>query len=163
MRHRPKQFIARVNLVQTTVPELEFAPFDEAAITTCLARAFTGLSLVKEAQAAPLTAAFHRHLEKGQSSWLDELVPLSLPWPDNGTLKISYTGGEPEAQAKLQECFALKGHPTLCEGRLPVLLTVCTPDGKRLATTPDWPAFLTREWPKHRAAVSKKFPGHLWR
>ena len=46
---------------------------------------------------------------------------------------------------ELLECFALKAHPTLCEGRLPVLLTLCAPDGKRLATTPDWPAFLTSE------------------
>ena len=161
--HRLKQFIARVNLLHATVPELEFAPFDEAAITACLARAFTALSLVKEAQAAPLTTAFHQHLEKGQASWLDELVPLSIPWPDNQTLKISYTGGAPEAQVKLLECFALKAHPTLCEGRLPVLLTLCTPDGKRLVTTTDWPTFLTREWPKHRQAIARKFPGHLWR
>ena len=50
-----KQFIARANLVHATLPELEFAPFDGAAITTSLARAFTGLSLgQEEAQAAPL-------------------------------------------------------------------------------------------------------------
>lgn len=155
--------MARVNLIHTTLPELEFAPFDEAVITACLTRAFAGLSLVKEAQAAPLTAAFHQHLDPGQISWLDELVPLSLPWPGNRTLKISYLNQAPEAQVKLQECFALKEHPTLCEGRLPVLLSLCTPDGKRLATTSDWPAFLTREWPKHRQAVAKKFPGFLWR
>jgi len=163
MDHRLKQFIARVNLVHATLPELEFAPFDEAAITTCLARAFTGLSLVKEAQAASLISAFHQHLEKGQVSWLDELAPLSIPWPSGGTLKLSYITDTPEAQVKLQECFALQEHPTLCEGRLPVLLSLCTPDGKRLATTTDWPAFLTREWPKHRQAVAKKFSGVLWR
>ncbi|MES2707296.1 MAG: ATP-dependent helicase C-terminal domain-containing protein [Verrucomicrobiota bacterium] len=163
MDHRLKQFMARVNLLQATVPELEFAPFGEAAITACLARAFSGLALVKDAQAAPLTAAFHQHLEKGQISWLDELLPLSVPGPDNRPLKISYLDGEPEAQAKLQECFTLKEHPTLCEGRLPVLLTLLTPDNKRLTTTTDWPRFLTREWPKHRQTVAKKFPGHLWR
>jgi ATP-dependent helicase HrpB len=161
--HRLKQFMARVDLVHTTLPELEFARFDEAAVTACLARAFTGLSLVKEAQAAPLVSAFHQHLAPGMVSWLDELVPLSIPWPDNRTVKISYVSEEPEAQVKLQECFALKEHPTLCEGRLPVLLSLCTPDGKRLATTTDWPAFLAREWPKHRQAVAKKFPGQLWR
>ncbi len=161
--HRLKQFIARVNLIHTTVPELEFAPLNEPSITNCLARAFHALTLVKDAQAAPLLQAFHHHLEKGQLSWLDELVPLTLPGPDNTPLKISYTTGEPEAQIKLQDCFALKIHPTLCEGRLPVLLTLTTPDQKRLATTPDLPTFLTREWPKLRAAVAKKFPGHLWR
>ena len=163
MDHRLKQFIARVNLIHATVPELEFAPFDADAITACLARAFTGLSLVKEAQAAPLTHAFHQHLEKGQLSWLDELLPLSIPWPDSGTMKVSYVNETPEAQVKLQECFALKEHPSLCEGRLPVLLNLCTPDGKRLATTTDWPHFLAREWPKHRPTVAKKFPGHVWR
>ncbi|MDZ4405438.1 ATP-dependent helicase HrpB [Prosthecobacter sp.] len=163
MDHRLKQFIARVNLVHATLPELEFAPFDEAAITTCLARAFTSLSLAKEAQAAPLIPAFHQHLDKGQVSWLDELAPLTTPWPSGGTIKLSYVNDAPEAQVKLQECFALTAHPTLCEGRLPVQLQLCTPDGKRLAITSDWPGFVAREWPKHRQAVAKKFPGVLWR
>ncbi len=163
MDHRLKQFIARVNLVHATLPELEFPLFDAAAITTCLARAFTGLSLVKEAQAAPLVPAFHQHLQKGQVSWLDELVPLSIPWPGGTSMKVSYTGEAPEAQVKLHECFALTAHPTLCEGRLPVELSLHTPDGKRLATTSDWPAFLAREWPKHRQSVAKKFSNLLWR
>ncbi len=163
MDHRVKQFIARVDLVHATMPELEFARFDADAITACLARAFTGLSLVKEAQAAPLIAAFHQHLPPGQVSWLDELVPLSIALPDSRAMKISYVNDSPEAQMKLQECFDLKEHPSLCEGRLPVLLTLCTPDGKRLASTSDWPAFRVREWPKHRQAVAKKFPSILWR
>lgn len=163
MDHRLKQFIARVDLIHATVPELEFAPFDADAVTACLARAFIGLSLVKEAQAAPLIHAFHQHLAKGQISWLDELLPLSIPWSDGRTLKVSYLNDEPEAQVKLQECYALKEHPSLCEGRLPMLLSLCTPDGKRLATTTDWPHFLAREWPRHRPTVARKFPGHVWR
>lgn len=163
MDHRLKQFIARVNLVHATLPELEFAPFDEAAIIASLARAFTGLTLVKEAQAVPLLAAFHQHLDKGQISWLDELVPLTLPWPNGGPIKLSYVNDTPEAQVKLQDCFTLTTHPTLCEGRLPVTLSLHTPDGKRLATTCDWSAFVAREWPKHRQAVAKKFPSVLWR
>lgn len=163
MDHRLKQFIARVNLVHATEPELECAAFDADAITACLARAFSGLTLVKEAQAAPLIAAFHQHLEKGQTSWLDELLPLAIPWPDGRTIKISYLDGSPEAQVKLQDCFALKAHPNVCEDRLPVILNLCTPDGKRLATTTDWPTFLARQWPKLRPTVANKFPGHVWR
>jgi ATP-dependent helicase HrpB len=163
MDHRLKQFIARVNLIHATLPELEFAPYDEAAITASLARAFTGLTLVKEAQAAALIPIFHQHLAKGMLSWIDELVPLTLPWPGGSTMKISYVTGTPEAQVKLQECFALKEHPMLCEGRLPAQLQLCTPDGKRLASTTDWPGFVTREWPKYRQTVAKKFPSMIWR
>ena|GEM_PF-2280246 len=46
---------------------------------------------------------------------------------------------------------------------LPVLLSLHTPDNKRLATTTGWPTFQIREWPKHRQAVAKKFSGVLWR
>jgi hypothetical protein len=42
-------------------------------------------------------------------------------------------------------------------------LVLGTPDGKRLAVTEDWPGYLAREWPKQRAVVMKKFPGHGWR
>ena len=64
---------------------------------------------------------------------------------------------------KLKGCFALTTHPTRCEGRLPVTLRLPPPDGKRLASTTDWPKFQEREWPKHRQAVAKKFTGILWR
>ena len=153
-----------MNLVQTNLPELEFAPFDTDAITACLARAFTGITLVKKAQAAPLIATFNQHLEDGQISWLNELLPLSIPWLDSRKLKISYLNGSPEGQVKLNECFSLKDkdHPTLCEGRLPLRLSLCTPDGKKLVSTTDLPQFLARDWPKHRQAVAKKFPVHVW-
>jgi ATP-dependent helicase HrpB len=163
MDHRLKQFMARVDLLHATMPELEFRPFDENAITNCLARAFKGLTLVKEAQATPLLNAFHRHLEDGQISWLNELLPASMPWLNKGTTKISYLNGSPEAQVKIQECWALEEHPTLCEGRLPVLLKLCDPNGKKIATTTDWPRFLAREWRKHRPILTRKSPGHVWR
>jgi hypothetical protein len=44
-----------------------------------------------------------------------------------------------------------------------VLLKLCTPNGKRLATTTDWSHFLAREWRKHRPSLERKFPGHVWR
>ena len=160
---RIKEFMARVDLLHATMPELEFVPFDEAAITACLARAFKGLSLVKEAQAAPLLNAFHRHLEKGQLEWLNELLPPTIPWLDRGKAKVSYTSGSPETQVKLLECWALEEHPTLCEGRLPILLKLSPPKGKVLTTTTDWPRFLTREWRKHRPIMERKFPGNIWR
>jgi hypothetical protein len=79
-------------------------------------------------------------------------------------VKVSYVNDTPEAQVKLQDCWALK-HPALCEDRLPVPVTLllCTPDGRRLASTSDWPRFLAREWPKHRPVVARKFSGHVWR
>ena len=68
----------------------------------------------------------------------------------------------PELQVKLHECFALKEHPHVCEGRLPVKLWLCAPDGKRLEATFNWPAFKANGYPKIKSGLQKKYPGMAW-
>lgn len=171
LNHEVKQFIARVNLVCAAMPELEFPPLDEAGITACLARAFRGMTLAKEAQAAPLREEFLKHLAPEQRGWLDELAPLSVPWPDGRKLKLLYPDAPldedgdpnaPELQMKLHECFPVKEHPHVIEGKVPVKLWLTSPDGKRIESTFNWPAFRTNTYPKLRSALQKKFPAVLW-
>jgi ATP-dependent helicase HrpB len=169
--HELKQLAARANLVVAVMPELELPPFDEAGITACLASAFEGLTLAKEAQATPLREAFLQRLAKGQLGWLDELAPTSVAWPDGRKLKLLYPeqardeDGEPsspELQVKLHECFGLKQHPHICEGRVPVKLWLCAPDGKRLEATFNWVAFKANGYPKIKPTLLKKYPGVPW-
>jgi len=168
--HQLRQFIARVNLVCAAMPELELPPLHDSGVTACLARALRGVTTVKEAQATHLGDAFRQHLAKEQLAWLDELTPLTVPWPDGRSLKLLYidrdADGEvplcAELQMKLHECFALKDHPRLCEGRVPVKLWLCAPDGKRLESTLDWPAFRASQYPKLKRALQQKYPGMAW-
>ena len=171
LNHDVKQFIARVNLVCAAMPELEFPPFDEPGITRCLARAFRGLTLAKETQATHLKEEFAKHLAPEQLSWLDELTPVSIAWPDGRKLKLLYAeqardeDGEPnppELQVKIQECFALKEHPHICESKVPVKLWLATPDGKRLEATFNWPAFKANSYPKLKPQLQRKFPAAMW-
>ena len=169
--HEVKQFIARVNLVCAAMPALEFPMFDDRAIVDCLGRAFAGLTLVKEAQGTPVRDSFLKHLAPEQRAWLDELVPSTFVWPDGRKLKLLYADNAldeagkpnaPELQIKLHECFLLKEHPAVCEGKLPVKLWLCAPDGKRLAATFGWPAFKTSSYPKLKASLLAKYPGVGW-
>ena len=114
---------------------------------------------------------FLKHLAKEQIDWLDELAPQTVAWPDGRKLKLLYAenardeDGEPnspELQVKLHECFALKEHPHICEGKLPVKLWLCAPDGKRLEATFNWPAFKASSYPKLKATLQKKYPGVGW-
>jgi len=169
--HEIKQLIARTNLVAAVMPELEFPAFDEPATRACLGRAFAGLTLAKEAQAAALRESFVQHLGRDRVGWLDELAPTSLAWPDGRKLKLLYPEpaqdrdghpASPELQVKLHECFILAQHPRICEGRLPVKLWLCAPDGKRLDSTLDWPVFKTGRYPALRPMLQKKHPGVPW-
>ena len=167
--HELKQFVARVNFVHRAMPELDLPLFDQRA---ALMRAFHGLSLAKEAQAAPLRDAFLAHLPPEQLAWIDELAPAVIPWLGDKKLKLQYETAEvegtrqplppPEAQVKLHECFPLTLHPKICEGKVPVKFWLCAPDGKRLEATTDWPAFKATTYPKLKAQLQKKYPGFTW-
>jgi ATP-dependent helicase HrpB len=171
LNHDLKQFIARVNLIAAAAPDLEFPAFDRPALIRALGKAFHGMTLVKEAQAASLKQSIQEHLASEQRPWLDELMPTHVTWHDERKVKLTYSDealdedGEPNApemQMKIHECFALKEHPTILEGKMPVRLWLCTPDGKRLEATFNWPAFKANSYPKIRAALNKKFPGVGW-
>ena len=99
------------------------------------------------------------------------MAPLTIPWPDGRKLKLQYTDSavddsnlppSPELQIKLHECFGLTTHPRICEGKVPIKLWLCAPDGKRLEPTSDWPAFKANVYPKLKPALQKKYPGVPW-
>jgi ATP-dependent helicase HrpB len=161
--HAAKQLMFRTNLVARTLAELEFPSFDTARVTKCLAAAFRGLTLAKEAQATPVEPAFRAELGPERLTWLDELAPREIRSPDGRRSKLQYTAeAEPELQVKLHECFAATEHPRVCEGKAPVKLWLATPDGKRIESTTDWPTFRKTIYPKLKPALQKKFPGNTW-
>jgi ATP-dependent helicase HrpB len=169
--HEIKQLMARINVVCAVMPELEVPPADSAFVLDFLARAFAGLTLVKEAQATPLRDLFLEQIGKERLEWINELAPQSVVWPDGRKLKLLYPDqprdedgqpNSPDLQMKLHECFALKEHPHICEGRLPVKFWLCTPDGKRIDSTFNWPAFKANSYPKLKNALQQKFPSFVW-
>ena len=170
--HELKQFIARVNLIARALPHLEFPAFDGAALVAALDRAFRGLTLVKQAQSAPLKEAFRAHLAPEQIAWLDELLPVYLPWIEGRRLKLTYVEPDPEAEAdeisgpeaqvKLTECFQLKTHPTVGEDAIPIRLALQAPDGKRLEVVSNFPRWREISYPKLRAQIRTKYPGFVW-
>jgi ATP-dependent helicase HrpB len=170
--HELKQFIARVNLIARALPQLEFPAFDGAALVAALDRAFRGLTLVKQAQVASLKEAFRAHLAPEQIAWLDELMPVHLPWLEGRRLKLTYVEPDPEAEAdeisgpeaqvKLTECFQLKTHPTVGEDAIPIRLALQAPDGKRLEVVSNFPRWREISYPKLRAQIRTKYPGFVW-
>ena len=170
--HELKQFIARVNLIARALPQLEFPAFDGAALVAALDRAFRGLTLVKQAQVASLKEAFRAHLAPEQIAWLDELMPVHLPWLEGRRLKLTYVEPDPEAEAdeisgpeaqvKLTECFQLKTHPMVGEDAIPIRLALQAPDGKRLEVVSNFPRWREVSYPKLRAQIRTKYPGFVW-
>lgn len=171
LNHEIKQWIARINLVCAVMPELELPAADSTFVRDFLADAFAGLTLVKEAQATPLRDAFLQYIGQEKLEWITEQAPATIVWPDGKSMKLLYPDqvrdeddqpNSPELQVKLHEAFGLKEHPHICEGWLPVKLWLCTPDGKRIESTFNWPAFKANTYPKLKGGLQKKFPSITW-
>lgn len=174
--HHLRQIIARSRLASVALPGLGFPSFNEDEFVETLTLAFHGLTLAKEAQAAPLQPALEKTLGSERKAWLAEFLPPSIAWTGERPLKLTYPDPPPltpeenpalddllpEAQVRLLDCFQLQEHPRLCEGKVPIRLWLCTPDGKRLESTTDFPGFKSRTYPKLRLPLTRKFPGNPW-
>ena len=169
--HSIRLLINRLNWLCAARPDLEFPPLDEPAILNCLAAAFEGMTLAKQAAAANVKPAFRRHMPEAQWEWLDEFAPATIDWPDEKPKRLQY----PEVSAdkhgnvhpvelhvKLHECFRLAEHPTLCEGKHIVRLKLLNPKNKKIDFCDDWPTFKKREYPRIRKDLLAKFPGVGW-
>ncbi|MGV3772067.1 MAG: ATP-dependent helicase HrpB [Verrucomicrobiales bacterium] len=170
--HEIKQWINRANLLARVVPELEFPFIASAQLKEILGAAFRGMTLAKEAQAQELKKSFIRYLGPDRMKFMEELAPASVRFVGEKPLKLTYADqapesdaagiNNPEIQAKLHECFAATDHPVICEGRTPLKLWLCAPDGKRLEPTTDWPKFRSSLYPKLKPTLQKKYPGFTW-
>ena len=169
--HSIRQLILRLNWLCAARPDLEFPPLDEAAILNCLATAFAGMTLAKQAVAADVKPAFRKHMPREQWEWLDELTPQTIAWPNDKPKRLEYPEqptdkhGNPlpvELHVKLHECFRLAEHPRICEGGHIVRFKLLTPKNKKIDYCDDWPTFKQRDYPRIRKDLLAKFPGVGW-
>lgn len=174
MDHRLQQWVARVECLRAAVPELELPSMRGEGLVVALQKAFHGLTLGREAAQVDLLPPFRSVLSKAQQAFVDELAPpvvgVAIPGQDPKPWRLSYLADKddpdappvPEVQVKITDILALKVHPKVAEGRVPVRIWVMDPGGKRLGSTSDWPSWRATEYVRMRHALRAKNPGFVW-
>jgi ATP-dependent helicase HrpB len=165
LTHKAKQWIARVNLVAAVYPEMNFPNFGGEGLFRCLAQAFSGLTLAKEAQAVALEPATRNWLSPEQQEWVELVAPTELVWAEGRKWKLQYRpdadtpATPPELTIKILDCWKEEEHPAICDGKIAVRLILQGPDQKKVAETSDWPKFKKQEFPKIKPLLQKRYPG----
>jgi ATP-dependent helicase HrpB len=171
LTHEVRQYVARVNLAARALPELELKPFDGAVLHAALAEAFHGMTLAKDAQSVDLLPAVRGHGGPGTREWIESAAPTVINAPDGKKLKLTYPESPdaeqlaelaPATQVKLTDCWGIKEHPKIAEGRVPIVLRLTAPDGKRVDETTDFPAWRASVYPRLRSALKAKHSGFIW-
>ncbi len=175
MDHRVQQWVARVECLRSAVAELELPSMRGDGWLKALQKSFHGLTLGREAQQLDLLPPFRGVLSSAQQAFVDELAPalihVAVPGqPQPKAWKLNYIVDKdepdappvPEVQVKITDILALKVHPAVAEGRVPVRIWVMDPGGKRLGSTRDWPAWRATEYVRLRHGLRAKNPGFIW-
>ena len=93
---------------------------------------------------------------------LARLAPTHFEAPTGQRHPIHYDGDEPLLSIRVQELFGLKVHPTIGDGRLPLLLELVSPGHRPIQTTRDLPGFWAGSWKDVRADMRGRYPKHPW-
>ncbi len=91
---------------------------------------------------------------------LDRFAPARLETPAGSSHAIDYAAeGGPKVEVRVQALFGLAVHPTVADGRVPLVLSLTSPAGRPIQTTRDLPGFWAGSW----AAVAKEMRGRYQR
>lgn len=120
-----------------------------------------------------LVSALRTLLPWPQAARLEELVPVSIEVPSGSRIRLDYPDPDlmdtdsdsepgPVLAVKLQECFGWQRAPSVCEGRVPVVLHLLSPARRPLAVTSDLASFWANAYSHVRAENRGRYPKHPW-
>ena len=93
---------------------------------------------------------------------LDRLAPSSWSLPTGRTAPIDYDGEQPSIDARVQELFGERSHPTVADGAVPLLVRLLSPADRPVQITSDLPTFWSTSWAEVRKDMAGRYPKHEW-
>jgi ATP-dependent helicase HrpB len=94
---------------------------------------------------------------------VDRLAPERLQTPAGSSHAIDYEAeGGPSVAVRVQALFGLAAHPTVADGRVPLVLALTSPAGRPIQTTRDLPGFWKGSWADVAREMRGRYPKHPW-
>jgi ATP-dependent helicase HrpB len=162
-----RQFQARVALARRVEPEAGWPDLSDAWLAAhaadWLAPWLAGATRLSDARALDLHQILAQLLGWEPAARLDAMVPTHLITPAGTRRPVDYvTGDEPVLAAPMQELFGAIETPSICGGRVPLLLHLLSPAGRPLQVTRDLPAFWRGAYAEVRKEMRGRYPKHHW-
>ena len=153
-------------LARSAFPEKEWPDISDAALCNTLegwlAPHLEGVNSAKKIAQLNIAEILKQSLDYRQQRELDELVPPHLSVPSGSKIRIDYSGEVPVLAVKLQELFGLAVGPTVCGGRIPVLLHLLSPAGRPIQVTRDLRGFWDGAYQQVKKELKGRYPKHPW-
>lgn len=94
---------------------------------------------------------------------LDRIAPARFESPAGSSHAIDYAAeAGPTVELRVQALFGLACHPTVAQGRVPLVLSLTSPAGRPIQTTRDLPGFWAGSWRDVAKEMRGRYPKHPW-
>ncbi|PWL19748.1 ATP-dependent helicase HrpB [Falsochrobactrum shanghaiense] len=93
---------------------------------------------------------------------VDRLAPTHFEVPTGSNIPIRYDAEEPVIAVRVQELFGLGVHPSIANGKVPLLLELLSPAHRPIQITRDLPGFWKGSWADVRSDMRGRYPKHVW-
>lgn len=121
------------------------------------------MTTLKQVQKIDLRQTLLALLSWQKQQELDRLFPTHLQVPSGSRIRLLYQPGEPPVLAvRLQEMFGASTTPTVCGGRVAVLVHLLSPAGRPIQVTRDLAGFWRSTYYEVKKELKGRYPKHYW-
>jgi ATP-dependent helicase HrpB len=157
------RFLARVRWLGAAMPDLQLPAVDEQAIQQMLPEICYGLRSLDEVRKADWYPLLQKAIGPDRIREIEQLAPAELQLPSGNRHSLTYEVGKaPILAVRIQEVFGWQATPTVCGGRVPVLLHLLGPNYRPQQVTDDLASFWKNGYPIVKAELRRRYPKHLW-
>ncbi len=157
------EWIARLNLAAIHFPDYQFPSIDRDAQLLLLEQICEGAVSYKQIKDRKVWPALKEWLPAHLSGSLDYLVPERIKLSNGREARVHYSECEkPRISVLIQSLFGLDDSPTVCEGKVPVVIEILAPNHRPVQVTENLAGFWTGSYPAVRAQLRGRYPKHDW-
>lgn len=160
-----KAMRARASFLHHTLGA-DWLDLSDTALTTdpsWLAPHLVGETKLSAISADHLGMALDALLPWAKREEIEKLLPSHFHAPSGSHLPIDYAAENgPVLEIRVQELFGLDRHPSIANGRIPLLLVLLSPAHRPIQTTRDLPGFWRGSWKDVAKDLKGRYPRHSW-
>jgi ATP-dependent helicase HrpB len=124
--------------------------------------------LVGVSRAGQLKQINLQEIFKGMLGWkkqqqLEQDAPVSIGVPSGSNIQIEYRMDEPPLLAvRIQEMFGQAATPTICRGKVVLVLHLLSPARRPIQITSDLAGFWQNSYTEVKKELKGRYPKHYW-
>ena len=157
------QWFARLRLLAENCSDLRLPDSTPILLQNALAAASAGLTTLNELRGISIISHLERTLSPQHCKRLREWTPTEIAISGRRKMRINYSDEQPPwVESKMQDFFGLREGPTLCNGRVPIVVHLLAPNQRAVQVTRDLGGFWDRHYPDLRRQLMRRYPKHDW-